>query len=85
MRGWYILRMDRPPVRAGNHVHAHIGSSTVAGRVARVWRDVLVLEDAVMVLDGGDASPIDGTYHVPIATPMQVLADGPRAAGGVAA
>lgn len=84
MTGWYILRMNRPPVRAGSVVHAHIGSSTVSGRVARVWRDVLVLEDAVLSVDGSDSQPIDGAYHVPITTPMQVVSDGPRPAGGVA-
>lgn len=84
MIGWYILGMDRPPVRAGNYVQAHIGSSTVSGKVRRVWRDVVVLEDATIAA-GGDSQMIDGTYHVPIATPMQVLDSEPRRAGGVAA
>jgi hypothetical protein len=82
---WYILRMDRPPVRAGNHVHAHIGSSTVSGRVRRVRRDVVELEDATMFV-GDRAEPIDGVYLVPRATvPMQVVPATPRPAGGVAA
>lgn len=85
MTGWYLLGMARAPVRAGHVIHAHIGgSSTVVGRVRKVWRGVLVLEDASMVV-AGEPQRIDGDYLVPIETPMQVLEGGPRPASGVAA